>query len=96
MLLKTIEIVHVFWTEVGSRIKTIEFRWHVSNRSFVIKESILNIPLPAADAVVTFISDTVGVSESSKLNVNDEAVMLFPFNPNTMFSEDVGDSYKSN
>ena len=46
--------------------------------------------------MVTFISDTVGVSESSKLNVNDEAVMLFPFNPNTMFSEDVGDSYKSN
>ena len=96
MVLKAIEIVHVFWTEVGNRIKTIEFRWHVSNRSFVIKESILNISLPAANAVITFISDTAGVSESSKLNVNDDAVTLFPFNPNTMLSDDVGDTYESN
>ena len=46
--------------------------------------------------MVTSIADTVGVSESLKLNVKDDAVTLFPFNPNTMLSEDVGDTYQRN
>ena len=28
--------------------------------------------------------------------MNDDAVTLFPFNPNTMLSDDVGDTYESN